>query len=242
VADFRTHLSVASRVSGLAATGLLVTGLAQVHEVLLYFIMGVMGGILPDIDADNSVAIRLVFNFLAPVIAFFLVFGQRIGTSLAELLLIWAAVFFMVKYPVFYLFTRLTVHRGIIHSVPAGILFWLLDAILLHRVFHVSNFTAWMAGFFVFLGFIIHLVLDELGSLDLSGRRVKKSFGTALKLRNPKDPKATSVLYITIIGLFFLAPDPEPFLATILSSEHYLNIHLFPQGQWFQGLINALQD
>ncbi len=42
--------------------------------------------------------------------------------------------------------------------------------------------TAWMAGLFVFIGFLIHLILDEIYAVDFSGARLKRSFGSALKL------------------------------------------------------------
>jgi len=241
MADFKTHLSVTSPISGLTATSLLVTDLAQPYEVFLYFIMGCIGGMLPDIDADNSVPIELAFNLLSPVIAFLVVFTQKAGSSVAELFLIWLTAFLMIRYTVFYLFTRFTVHRGLIHSVPAGILSWFLCTILLYRVFHFSNFAAWTAGFFVFFGFMIHLVIDEFSSIDFSEMRVKKSMGTALKLGDLRDPKATAVLYVTIIGLFFLTPDPNPFLSTLLEKARHPDIRFFPQDQWFQGLRNVLR-
>lgn len=241
MADFKTHLSATSPIIGLTTTSLLVTGLAHPHEVLLYFIMGGMGGILPDIDADNSVPIELAFNLLSPVIAFLVVFTQK-GASVAELFLIWLTVFLMVRYSVFYLFTRFTVHRGLIHSIPAGILFWFLCTILLYRVFHFSNFVAWMAGFFIFFGMMIHLIIDELSSIVLSEMRFKKSVGTALKLGDLRDPRATAVLYVTIIGLFFLTPDPDPVLSALLDKINHPDIRLFPKDQWFQGLTNILRD
>ncbi len=122
MAAFKTHLSVSCLASGLTATGLLLTDMGNPPKVFLYFMMGIIGGILPDIDADNSVPIRLTFDFLTPVIAFPVVFSQSAGCSVAELLIIWLAAFFTVKYFVFYLFIHLTAHRGIIHFVPGGVL------------------------------------------------------------------------------------------------------------------------
>ncbi len=190
--------------------------------------MGDIGGILPDIDANQSVILGLIFSFLAPVFAFFVVFAQQSGSPVLKLFLIWLLAFFGVKYPLFFLFIRFTKHRGLIHSVPGGILFSFLGTILLHKVFLFSDVTAWMAGLFLFFGFVIHLILDEISSIDFSQMRLKKSFGTALKLGDSKDPTATSVLYVTIIGLYLLAPDPGHFLTTILDRGHYLHIQILP--------------
>ncbi len=99
-----------------------------------------------------------------------------------------------------------------------------------------------MAGFFVFFGFIIHLILDELNSFDLSEMRVKKSLGTALKLGNFKDPVATSLIYIAIVGLFFLSPDAESFFTAMLDKNRYLEIPFLPREQWFQGLHRGFAE
>lgn len=240
MADFKTHIFVASPLSGLAATSLLVARMATPREVVLYFLLGSIGGILPDIDSDTSIPVRLTFNFLAPVIAFLIMFAQGSAYSVIELLLIWLTSFLIVKYCVFSFFTHLTVHRGVIHSIPGGVLFWFLTNILFYRVFGFSSFNAWMAGFFVFFGYIIHLVLDELNSLNLLGSQVKNSLGTALSLVKFNDLKTTILLYLAVIALFYLNPDPEPFFDKILNKNVYLHIRFFPQGQWFQDLFKSL--
>lgn len=236
MADFKTHIFVACPISGLAATSLLVAGMANPQEVVLYFALGCIGSMLPDIDSDRSVPVRLAFSFLAPLIVFFIIFRRGISCSVAEIFIIWLASFVLVKYFVFSFFTRLTVHRGVIHSIPAAVLFWFLSSILFYRVFHFSSFTAWMAGFFVFGGFILHLVLDELNSMNVFGARVKKSFGTALALVKFNDLGTTILLYLAVIGLFNLTPDPAPFFAKVLNKNAYLHLHFLPQGEWFQDL------
>ena len=55
MANFNTHLIVASTASGLTATGLMGAGVAEPREVLLYFSAGTLGGLLPDLDSDNSI-------------------------------------------------------------------------------------------------------------------------------------------------------------------------------------------
>jgi hypothetical protein len=130
------------------------------------------------------------------------------------------------------------VHRGLVHSIPAAFLFWFMGTIFLHKVFHLSSFRAWMAGFFIFFGFITHLVLDELNSLNLPGRQVKKSFGTALKIGDQSDLKNTAVLYVAVIILFYLTPDEKQFFQTALSRETYGNVQLLPEGTWFHNLGN----
>lgn len=228
MADFKTHITAACAASGIAATCLLAAGAARPDQVLLYFILGSIGGVLPDIDADNSTALKVTFDVLSFVIAFVVMFGQRWGHSVLELVLIWLAVFLAVKYLIFSFFIRMTVHRGIIHSIPAGITFGLMAVILLDQVRGVSAGYAWMGGFFLFLGFFIHLLLDELYSVNVFRMGLKGSFGTALKLLSFKDMKSTLVLYAAMIALFFLAPPPGGFLRILLSRSTYTGIRLLP--------------
>jgi hypothetical protein len=242
LADFKTHLSAGCVASGIAATGLRLTGTAQPPEVFLYFVMGIIGGILPDIDADNSLTIKLIFGFLAPVIAFPVSFSQSAGCSVAELFIIWVAAFLTIRYFILYLFTHLTVHRGVIHSVPAAVLSWFLTTILLHRVFHFSDITAWTGGFFLFLGFLIHLILDELNSFDFPRLRLKRSLGTALKLADAKDLQATALVYLLILALFFMTPSSESFFENLLNKDNYLKISLLPQNGWFQDLHRGFAE
>lgn len=74
MADFNTHLMGAAAVSGLAATVLVMTGIAPHQAVIGYFTLGVIGGLLPDIDSATSIPIRIAFNMLAVVAGFLLVF------------------------------------------------------------------------------------------------------------------------------------------------------------------------
>ncbi|MDM8525628.1 metal-dependent hydrolase [Desulfococcaceae bacterium HSG8] len=236
MADFKTHLYGACLTSGLLATTLVLGGVAESQEIFMYFVMGITGGILPDVDMDKSVPMRLAFDFLAPVLAFPVVFSQSAGHSVAELFLIWITAFFTIRYFLPSVLSHLTVHRGLTHSVPAGVICCFLAAIFLRRVFRFSDFDAWMGGFFLLFGFIVHLILDEINSLDMSAKRLKKSLGTAFKLGDPNDSEITILLYISIIVLFFLTPDIASFFKIISDKSYSSDIHLLPQGHWFEGV------
>ena len=58
----------------------------------------------------------------------------------------------------------------------------ILTADIFSRVLGQPAAQAWLTGLFLFIGFLIHLALDEIYSVDVEGRTIKKSFGTALKL------------------------------------------------------------
>ncbi len=236
MADFKTHLTVTSIFSSIATTILLASALATAQEVLLYFIMGVIGGLLPDIDSDNSLPVRLLFTFMATVIAFLVMFKQTGDNSAMELFLVWLGSFILIKSFVFSLFTRITIHRGMIHSVPASVLFALITVIILHRLFRFDAFTVWMAGLFVFSGNILHLLLDEFCSLNLTGAGALKSAGTAFKFGKASDLRSTAFLYVAVIMLCFLTPDHREFIMTLTHPGAFDRLEIFPDWKWFSEL------
>ncbi len=237
MAAFKTHLTVSSFVSSAAATLFFSAGLASPQEVLLYFVMGVVGGLLPDIDSDSSLTVRLLFTFIATVVSFLIMFHQATGSSAAELYLIWLGSFFVMNYLFFSLFTRITVHRGLIHSVPASALFGLLSVLILYHCFHFSLETVWMAGAFVWGGFLLHLALDELVSLNFAGGAPRRSAGTAFKFGSVRDLKSTLAVYLVVLVLALAAPDHQGFVDIFLNPASYEELELSPRQGWFDTLI-----
>ena len=92
-----------------------------------------------------------------------------------------------------------------------------------------------MSGLFVSVGYVMHLVLDEIYSVDLTGARVKRSFGTALKLISTH-VKATTCLVLATLLVFFTTPSAEKFVQTILNFDTYKSIkgQLLPKAGWFK--------
>ncbi len=241
MANFKTHVLVAAAASGAASIVALSSGLLSAQILPAYFLLGTMAGLLPDIDSDNSVPIRLFFNLIAVSAAFAVLFGVVDRYSIVELLLLWVGVYLLIRYTVFELFIRLTVHRGVFHSILAACFFALLVTCLADYWFHRSELEAWLAGMFVFMGYLVHLSLDELYSVDLRDIRLKRSFGTALKLVSLKYIKETLLLLVLTLMLFSAAPSPKVFLQTTWNSTLYQNIsnRLWPEGRWFTGLWPA---
>ena len=235
MANFKTHLSVAATFSGALAVGCLHTGLAEPKEALLFFTMGTVGGILPDIDSDHSIPVNILFSCLATLAAFFSVFSKIDTYSIVESILLWVAVFAIVRYLVFELFKRFTVHRGVFHSLLAAVFFCFLSAALLHDVFALPSVLAWLSGCFVLFGYVIHLLLDELYSVDMMGIRLKKSFGTALKPISFTYLKASIALITATLVLYFFAPEGASFIQAVGDVKLYENLrhNLLPQGGWF---------
>jgi LexA-binding, inner membrane-associated putative hydrolase len=236
MANFKTHLSVASTCSGMLAIGCLEAGLATPREVLAYFAAGTMGGILPDIDSDHSTPIQLIFSAFAVVLAFLTVFSKVGAYSIVELALLWLFIYVGIRHVASTIFATFTVHRGIFHSLLAALFFWLLTTAVTYHVFALSPFTAWLTGCFVGLGYVIHLLLDELYSVDLMGASVKRSFGTAVKVVSFTHMKATILLSLaTLCLLYFATPQYDVLLHTLGNWRIYNNLQhkLLPKDRWF---------
>jgi len=208
MASFFGHLYGGAAVS--AGAALAVEGLkwAPPDRVPLLFALGVAGGLLPDIDSDGSTPVRVFFTLLGVTAAFLICFWLIEDYPVQVLALVWAGVFLFVRFGVFEVFSRLTVHRGIWHS-------WLAAAFaglaLVDAVYHFGGFS--LAGFFLVIGYLTHLCLDEVASLDLLGARVKRSFGTALKPFSIAAPLASVAMLLGVLGLAYQAPTIEPVVA-----------------------------
>ena len=236
MASFNAHLTVGLVASGLAATAALVSGVASEAAVLPLFLLGTLGSLLPDIDADASVPVRIAFSLLSVVAAFLLMFhSARVFPTLAELVLIWVATYAFFRFLVFALFARLTVHRGVFHTVPAILLSGAFTAVIAYHGLGVAAGDAWLGGAFVAFGYFIHLLLDELYSVNLFGTHTRRSFGTALKLRSRTSNVATAYIYAATLAAFLAAPSLTLSLKQLAERGGWGQLvdNTLPQGGWF---------
>lgn len=215
MANFKTHLIVGTIVSSAGAFASFGQGLSDPGETQALFAVGVVASLLPDIDADDSKPFRAVFD-LAGIVAGFLVafhFADRL--KMLELVLIWGTVWLAMRFPARMLFARFTVHRGIWHTLLMALVLALAATIGSDLLLGLPPTLAWLVGGFTLLGYLTHLLLDEIASVDLFDRRVKRSFGTALKPLSLKAWPAS----LSLIGVLYvqigLTPDPAPVLAAV---------------------------
>ncbi len=221
MANFNTHFAVSAVGSGMLATLCLQVGFVGTQDALLLACAGVVGGILPDIDLHYSYPSRILFSLLGIMLSFLWVFSAKNQTGIIQL---WGAglgIYLFVRFPLWTLFQKFSVHRGAIHSINAALLFALGSAALSHHIFAKSDFTAWLLALFIFLGFILHLLLDEIYSVDFMGHRLKRSFGTALKLIDFKEPLASASIALGAGVAWYYSPSAGQFLDTLFSKETY---------------------
>lgn len=181
MAGFKTHIT-ASTVLGI---GYGAAGYYAGMPLSCCMVAGGLcsvSGMLPDLDSDSGVPIREMFAFVAAVVPMLMVDRfQRLGWSPELIVLAGGLIYVAIRFGVSEIFKRYTVHRGMWHSIPAAILASLL-AFLATSSSELA--TQIFKSTAVFAGFMSHLLLDEIWSIEVKrGRlRFKKSFGTAMKL------------------------------------------------------------
>jgi hypothetical protein len=236
MANFNTHLAVASVGSGLCATVALAGHAAPNNYLLTLTLAGTIGGILPDIDLERAVPARMLFSVLGVVTAFIALFTLQEQHSIAELWIVWLGAYFVTRYGVYKAFEKRTHHRGIFHSILAGLFFMTLTADIFDRVLGQPSAQAWLTGLFVFIGFIIHLALDEIYSVDVEGKVLKKSFGTALKLFDTHSWKASAAMAVALVAVAVVSPPKQEFVEMVKPPVFFafLKDRLLPKGNnWF---------
>lgn len=217
MANFNTHLNIAVVSTGLASAVLLSADHISLNSALWLWFLGTVGGLLPDIDSDNSTSLDSIFNMFALsvvlIVLRYMTNGKFTEIYLLELIAIPLAVYAAMTFLIRPIFEKITVHRGSCHSLLFLLFFALLTTQLTWRLSadyaNQSEIIAWLSGGFVFLGGFIHLLLDEICSVDLHNARIKRSFGTALKLFDFNHKGLALLMLIIIIGLVFITPSPE---------------------------------
>ncbi|MEO0606330.1 MAG: metal-dependent hydrolase, partial [Myxococcota bacterium] len=222
MANFSTHMVGAVAV-GVVATSIL-TAADLMDPTLIGTAVGItaLGGLFPDVDSDNSDSIELVFSVMGlaasmPVLAVSL---PKLGLLLS--LLAMGLTYVVVRYVLIEPFRRFTVHRGVFHSVPMGAFTLAGITALIYYGVDANALTSWTFGALFGLGFLTHLVLDELYSVDLANQRIKRSSGTAFKFFDRDDAIWYGMLYASIPAVFLLAPSAAQFLEIFPQMDFHL--------------------
>jgi len=239
MANFNTHFIVSAGASAVVSGTLLSMEVISPTQAIMAFAIGTFGGLMPDIDSDNSKAIGIGFTVLSLLITILLVFLNTSTYSLAEMLIMSVIVFSTIRFGVINIFRKISKHRGMFHSIPLALIWGLATAILMHLFFGLNSLISWVYGIMMSLGYIVHLILDEIYSVDLGNRRMKKSSGTAFKfykLKTTTDKIQNILIYMLLIFLFSIAPDTSLVKDALFSQEAWINFKdiLLPyDGRWF---------
>ncbi len=239
MANFPTHLAFGTLVSGGLATLTLAANVVGPESLIVVAAAGVVGSVLPDIDLKDSRPGRAMFFGLASFFSFVSLFLWAGKLSIAELWILAGGTFAFILYVVHAIFHRLSYHRGIFHSILAAVFFAFATAIAYRYLLGRHEGVAWLAAGFMFVGYLVHLTLDEIYSVDVADRRIKASFGTALKLWDGKHIGHSAVMAVCTVAAFLLTPPTKPFVDGITSPALWsgLKERMLPRDKWF-GLID----
>ena len=202
MANFETHwrIGLGSTIIGtLMASWLHFTDPKHIPFLVL---AGLIGAIAPDIDSDTGRPLRIIFGGLAVVLPPLLLWRiPWLHAGAERALLFWAFSLYLILRPSKWLFKRFTKHRGVIHSIPAAFIFGEGVFLLAHYERATPRFQL-AIGLIGCLGYLTHLILDEIWAVDFNGVRLRKkrSFGTALCLKD-RSRRKTFLLYLILFLL-----------------------------------------
>ncbi|MCZ2340695.1 MAG: metal-dependent hydrolase [Bacteroidales bacterium] len=182
MAGFRMHVTVSTAL-GIAygAATVRPMGFGPETAVLATGLTAV-GGMLPDLDSDSGRPVRELTS-LAAVVAPIMLVPRLIHAGLSHegVLAVLMALYLIVRYCLPQVIGRLSVHRGMYHSIPA----MLIAGLIVYLEYgSPDRHLRIVLAVGVMLGFLSHLVLDEIYSVDINGIRIKlkSSAGSAVKL------------------------------------------------------------
>jgi membrane-bound metal-dependent hydrolase YbcI (DUF457 family) len=239
MANFPTHIAVGTVVSGALATVTVAADMVAPENIIAVTLAGVLGSILPDIDLEESRPAKAMFSGLAIFFSFAVLFGLDRKYSIAEMLILWLGTLLLVRFGAKEVFFRFSYHRGVWHSLLALVFCAFVTAVIFSRLLGRDDGIAWLGAAFMGVGYLTHLILDELYAVDVMDTRVKASFGTALKLFDYRHPGHSAAMVIATVLVFLVTPPSGVFVDSITSRTLWagLNQRLLPQDKWFGGMV-----
>ena len=186
MAGYKAHMAFGMVTAAGWTFIVIMLSLVSVWFLPIIFIATVVGAFLPDLDSDTSAPLKIllvIFSVLGSAVAGWIVFNQE-DSSWLRLGGMSAFSGLFIYYGIGGIFKKLTNHRGIFHSIPAVVLSAMLTLTLLNQIELDVNIKI-IISLGVGLGYLCHLILDELNSaVNLGGIPFipNKSIGTAVKL------------------------------------------------------------
>lgn len=217
MADFKTHMTVSTATGAVFAVAGFQYGMPMTSCLIAGGLCSV-SGMLPDLDSDSGRPLREATTLGAAVLPMLMLDRfETLGMTHESMVLAAALVYVTIRFFVAEIFRRYTVHRGMWHSLPAAAIVGLFAFLVMSSQ---DIDTRLYKTFAVVLGFLSHLVLDEVWSVDFRRGRYtfKSSFGTALKLWG-NNRWANYVTYTKLVIICVLVYQDEGFMAR-MGIEH----------------------
>jgi hypothetical protein len=181
MAGFKTHITTSTVLGVAYAAGAhFVFGVPAPACVVAGGLCSI-SGMLPDLDSDSGVPVREMISLIAAAVPMLMINRlKHFGLSEETMACVAIVIYCILRFGVAELFKRYTVHRGMWHSIPACAIAGLVTFLVVSgEDFNIRVFKTLA----VVIGFMSHLVLDEIWSVKVGpgGVSIKRSFGTAIK-------------------------------------------------------------
>ncbi len=195
MAGYRTHVFCGGLWGLCAGAAAFLTGWCTPVQSAILGVFGMIGAGLPDIDGKTSRPRRLLLGVLGVGVPVLLVGRYLPRGATNEIYFCWiTGSYLVICFGLDFLLSHFSRHRGAFHSIPAAILagegaFLVFAGSTLQARF---AFALAVAG-----GYLSHLLLDELWSVNLFGIAEKKSAGSAFTWKTDS-PAGTALLYLAV--------------------------------------------
>lgn len=185
MASFREHVTFSSLLGvGYGCLAYFAAGYSPQQGALAGCLAGI-GGMLPDLDLPTGKPGKEIFGLTAAIAPLVLV-GRvqhwlHLPNDAETTMLCVVAMYLLIRYGLAELVSRFSVHRGMFHSYPA----MLITGEVVYLGYPSKlNMVKLLMGGGIAIGFLSHLVLDEIWSIKWNGGipELKKSAGTAMKM------------------------------------------------------------
>lgn len=238
MAGFRTHITTSSVLGVAYGAGAWLLFDVPPSTCIVAGGLCSISGMLPDLDSDSGVPVRETVSLIAAAIPMLMLDRfKRLGLSEEMMACAAIVIYCILRFGVAEIFKRYTVHRGMWHSIPACAIAGLITFLVVSgEDFNIRLYKT-MA---VVLGFMSHLVLDEIWSINvgLGGVKVKKSFGTAIKFYSDSLWANVSTYAKLVLVTLLAMGDPA------IMERYDLGDHGAPQmtRQFFDGLFGKIEQ
>ena len=210
MADFKTHMTVSTATGAVLAIAGYNAGMPETTCILAGGLCSV-SGMLPDLDSDSGRPLREATTLGAAVVPMLMVERfEALNFNHESMVLAAALVYVTIRFFLAEIFRRYTVHRGMWHSLPAAVIVGLVAFLIMQSEDISLRLFKTLA---VVLGFLSHLILDEIWSVDFrrGNYTFKSSFGTAFKLWG-NNRWANYMTYTKLVVICFIAYHDQAFM------------------------------
>jgi len=204
VPGFRVHIAGSTVVgAGYAAATWAIGDMPPMTAALAGGLCAA-SGMLPDLDSGPGIPLKESVAFAAAVVPMLMIHRfQQMGLPIEAMILAGAGIYLAIRFGLAWILQHYSVHRGMFHSLPAAVIAGQITFLVFGAEQPLRRYCIASA---VVLGFLTHLVLDEIWSVKLGmfGPKFKKSFGTALKFYGP-EAWSNLLTYVLVVVLGVLA-------------------------------------